>query len=53
VTPEHATALEQHGPCPEHRASYVNVRRAAARIAVLDNGWADAGPPADRSEEIA
>lgn len=53
VTPEHATALEQHGPCPEHRASYVNVRRAAARLAVLDNEWDDAVPPVDRSEEIA
>lgn len=53
VTPEHSAALEQHGPCPEHRASYVNVRRAAARIAVLDNDWVDAAPPANRTEEIA
>ncbi len=30
VTPSHATALAAHGPCPQHRASYVNVRRAAA-----------------------
>jgi ribonuclease HII len=30
VTPEHATALLAHGPCAQHRASYVNVRRAAA-----------------------
>jgi ribonuclease HII len=29
VTPEHSVALHAHGPCPEHRASYVNVRRAA------------------------
>jgi ribonuclease HII len=28
VTPEHSSALSQHGPCPEHRRSYVNVRRA-------------------------
>lgn len=27
-TPEHAAALQQHGPCPEHRFSYVNVRAA-------------------------
>ncbi|MDQ6876052.1 MAG: ribonuclease HII [Actinomycetota bacterium] len=27
VTPEHAAALEAHGPCPEHRYSYVNVAR--------------------------
>jgi ribonuclease HII len=53
VTPEHAVALERHGPCPEHRASYVNVRRAAAQFAVPENEWIDAVPPVDRSEEIA
>ena len=26
ATPEHAAALSEHGPCPEHRFSYVNVR---------------------------
>ncbi len=31
VTPEHAEALRQHGPCPEHRFSYVNVAAAADR----------------------
>jgi ribonuclease HII len=29
VTPEHSEALAQHGPCPEHRMRFVNVRRAA------------------------
>lgn len=40
VTPEHADALDAHGPCPEHRASYVNVRRAAMRgeASVRQNG---------------
>ncbi|HVB27123.1 MAG TPA: ribonuclease HII [Mycobacteriales bacterium] len=28
VTPEHAAALGQHGPCPEHRRSFVTVARA-------------------------
>jgi ribonuclease HII len=28
ATPEHAAALVAHGPCPEHRFSYVNVRAA-------------------------
>ena len=28
VTPAHAQALAEHGPCPEHRYSYVNVARA-------------------------
>ena len=32
VTPEHTAALQQHGPCPEHRFSYVNVRRADLRL---------------------
>jgi ribonuclease HII len=27
-TPEHMAALATHGPCPEHRFSYVNVRGA-------------------------
>ncbi len=27
-TPEHAAAMQAHGPCPEHRFSYVNVRAA-------------------------
>jgi ribonuclease HII len=29
ITEEHAAALTQHGPCPEHRMRFVNVRRAA------------------------
>jgi ribonuclease HII len=27
-TPEHSAALQEHGPCSEHRFSYVNVRAA-------------------------
>ncbi|MCU1693531.1 MAG: ribonuclease [Frankiales bacterium] len=27
-TPEHTAAMSAHGPCPEHRFSYVNVRTA-------------------------
>ncbi|GAC1324318.1 MAG: ribonuclease HII [Mycobacteriales bacterium] len=30
VTPEHSAALRAHGPCPEHRFSYVNVRAAGS-----------------------
>ncbi|WP_308103281.1 ribonuclease HII [Actinocorallia sp. API 0066] len=29
-TPEHMAALTAHGPCPEHRFSFVNVRARAA-----------------------
>jgi ribonuclease HII len=36
VTPGHAATLAEHGPCPEHRFSYVNVRRLAALRGRLD-----------------
>ena len=26
ITPEHTAALQEHGPCPQHRFSYVNVK---------------------------
>ena len=35
ITPAHQEALATHGPCSEHRRSYVNVRRA---FAVRDDG---------------
>jgi ribonuclease HII len=31
VTPEHSAALDLHGPCRQHRFSYVNVAAAAIR----------------------
>ncbi|HEV7653872.1 MAG TPA: ribonuclease HII [Mycobacteriales bacterium] len=31
ITPMHSAALAAHGPCPEHRFSYVNVRRVGGR----------------------
>ncbi|HEY0001674.1 MAG TPA: ribonuclease HII, partial [Actinoplanes sp.] len=31
VTPEHSAALERHGPCDEHRFSYVNVATVSGR----------------------
>jgi ribonuclease HII len=36
-TPEHQDALRRHGPCPEHRFSYVNVRGALVRETVADD----------------
>lgn len=30
-TPAHSTALTELGPCPEHRYSFINVRRVATR----------------------
>jgi ribonuclease HII len=32
-TPEHSAALRAHGPCPEHRFSYVNVAAVVAAAA--------------------
>lgn len=29
ITAEHTAALEEYGPCPQHRLRFVNVRRAA------------------------
>ena len=34
ITPEHTAALREHGPCPQHRFSYVNVK--AARVLLDD-----------------
>jgi ribonuclease HII len=28
-TPAHSAALAERGPCPQHRYSYINVRRVA------------------------
>jgi ribonuclease HII len=41
-TPSHMRALAEHGPCPEHRMSFVNVRghRPADLGVVLDNSEA-------------
>jgi ribonuclease HII len=36
VTPAHADALTRHGPCPEHRFSYVNVRRVGGRAVLVE-----------------
>ncbi|MDP9394600.1 MAG: ribonuclease HII [Actinomycetota bacterium] len=56
VTPVHSDALDRHGPCPEHRFSYVNVaRRVGAdgrvpprtqrRLPTPADDGAAAGPP--------
>src|SRR3954467_5330493 len=39
VTPEHQAALRRHGPCAEHRFSYVNVRGALVRQTEPDDDW--------------
>jgi ribonuclease HII len=44
-TPEHTAALAEHGPCPEHRFSYVNVRAARRAAAPADVGLGQTDGP--------
>jgi ribonuclease HII len=43
VVPEHRAALRAHGPCAEHRFSYVNVRGALIRPASDEADMVDTG----------
>jgi ribonuclease HII len=53
-TVEHQAALDRHGPCPEHRFSYVNVVRARDGVAVRDNALLTDPEPLDADHlEIA
>ena len=54
VTPGHAKALRQHGPCPEHRLSYANVAacQAGAELTVVDPEVADAVVPWDTQSSL-
>jgi ribonuclease HII len=52
-TPEHDAALQSHGPCDEHRYSFVNVRTAAAMRGLptrVRNGVALVGQDVDMPE---
>jgi ribonuclease HII len=55
VTPEHQAALRRHGPCAEHRRSYINVRCAAELHGCFDLEWPPIGEnePAGLEAEIA
>ncbi|WBB70429.1 ribonuclease HII [Micromonospora sp. WMMD812] len=44
ITPEHTAALREHGPCREHRFSYVNVASVSGR---------DGRPPRSRRPVLA
>jgi ribonuclease HII len=48
VTPMHADALIRNGPCPEHRFSYVNVRRVGGRSVLVAPMGEDDGEGAMR-----
>jgi ribonuclease HII len=45
VTPEHSAALRQHGPCREHRFSYVNVAAVSAGHPVPFETMGQEAPP--------
>jgi ribonuclease HII len=38
ITRAHTAALKEHGPCPEHRRSFINVARAVDGSAVVTTG---------------
>jgi len=40
-TPEHSAAMSEHGPCPEHRFSYVNVRASMGQTGAMDQRLRD------------
>ncbi len=48
VTKEHQQALNAHGPCPQHRRRFINVRRAGGWV--LDADAVTAAADADRDE---
>jgi len=41
ITPDHTAALTRHGPCPQHRFSYVNVKAAVAGLGLRLDGCMD------------
>jgi ribonuclease HII len=56
VTPEHQDALRRHGPCPQHRFSYINVARVGVRhaeSAAADAAEMDAAIEAAVDEAVA
>ena len=52
ATPEHTAALTEHGPCPQHRFSYVNVR-ARLRTGSAEGGLRQTGPMDERTQVVA
>jgi hypothetical protein len=46
-TRSHMRALTQHGPCPEHRASFANVMELASRGGEPPDGWQEDIPAED------
>jgi ribonuclease HII len=49
-TPAHSRALARLGPCPEHRYSFINVRRVANGSGTRLVAEFRPDPPAERAE---
>lgn len=47
-TPAHSMALTRLGPCPEHRYSFINVRRVATGSGSQVVAVCEPDPPAER-----
>lgn len=52
ITEQHSAALAEHGPCPQHRRRFVNVRRAAG-LEVRPGLHNDGSDPIDHDAEEA
>jgi ribonuclease HII len=52
-TDEHVRALTEHGPCPVHRYSFVNVRAAGTPTGPLDPAPIDPTDPTDPADLMA
>jgi ribonuclease HII len=51
ITPSHSAALAEHGPCPQHRRRYVNVRRALREFDLVgENGVVECLEPESAGE---
>jgi ribonuclease HII len=53
ITPDHQDALLRHGPCGQHRRSFVNVRAAGGMIELTRLGAAEMGDNADVSADVS
>jgi ribonuclease HII len=52
VTDVHAAALTAHGPCPQHRMRFVNVRRAAGLEVDLSDPTIEPEPPVEHAPAV-
>jgi hypothetical protein len=53
ITDVHSAALVEHGPCPQHRMRFVNVRRAAGLEVDPADPSVELGETTDETDEAA